>query len=576
MIGLFTGALVLMAIRHLRSSIGRNLLMSPHWLGMVLGFLYLAISLFLMRFQSEQGRIPGLPSWTAAYISLTDFATVANLLGRSVLFASLLGIPLLAGRRGERGHLGRWLFLLLAPASLTIGWSINFMFESRRMILALVPLLVLSASYLSVWVGKRAEKHLSPFSVIWSTRVAILLVSSLASALLVSAARGRMQLYRTWNYRGLYSFYQALAEELGESADFILGEYTQTTIPLERLTQLPSLPIAWGYRSEEEYRRAEQVWADLVNGHPEKRFLLVTPFSGASIPGLSLTFVGTRSLRTERLERARRRVPGGPHPWIRDLHFHRVHLSEQGVAKFPYTRVMDGGQLGLAGHANRMLARTIEMEGVILDPSDQVRLQQLLPELTDQGTIHFLIRRTGENTDRIYLSDGPEEMLVNMSHLNADWALAEFSVADREPMLRVPEAVKIAAAFAVTEDGCVQPLSLIGATVPIQVQPVNAQWLLAESRIALPGGDEPRPLYILAWSGHAEELDITLSVGCSFGAGLHDSVEVRPGWTWYGLCLPQGSRETDWFNIVVYPAWNPESPAFPEDLGIMAHIVHVH
>lgn len=98
-----------------------------------------------------------------------------------------------------------------------------------------------------------------------------------------SAGRGRFQLYATWNNRSTYRFYRSLAGEVREAGDFLTAEYTQTAAPLERLARRPLLPIAWGYRSEDEYRQAERVLRRLVRNDPERRYLLISPFSGAAV-----------------------------------------------------------------------------------------------------------------------------------------------------------------------------------------------------------------------------------------------------------------------------------------------------
>lgn len=200
--------------------------------------------------------------------------------------AALAGLVVLCVRPGPAGRLGRRLFILLGPASLLIGWVDNYMFETRRMVTVLAPLFVLSTTVLLFslgnWLAGRISR-LRPRRRKFSRMIGSGLPCLLAAALLAGAGRGRFQLYATWNNRSTYRFYRSLAGEVREAGDFLTAEYTQTAAPLERLARRPLLPIAWGYRSEDEYRQAERVLRRLVRNDPERRYLLISPFSGAAV-----------------------------------------------------------------------------------------------------------------------------------------------------------------------------------------------------------------------------------------------------------------------------------------------------
>lgn len=559
-----------------------------HRWSVVLGVLYVCIALLLIRFHQEQGRIPGLPAWTAAYISLTDFATVAYLAGRIMLVVTLLGVPLLVGRHGTAGRVGRWLFLVLGPASLTIGWSTTFMFESRRMLLALIPLLVFSGVNGAWWLGQCVAGGWTKYAGLGS-KIKSHMVGGTAALvtilLLMSTAVTRGRLYRTWNYRGLFGFYSEMAEWTKASGDFIFGEYTQTTIPLERLSRLPALPLAWGYRSEDEYRRAEQVWNALVRDHPAEEFLLVTPFSGAIIPGLVLERIGSQRLISERLGRAQGRVPDGPHPFVRTLHLYRIKDQLPEEATSTYTRIMDGGQLGLAGHANRLPQRTIEIPAVEVRPEQPVNLKQLFPAVKPNSVIRIVVHvQSNQAVTPLHVIMGADEALLQTEtkEITDGWRIIKFDcsgVSDFENIqIMARETFSVVAAFAGDSANThIKRLEVVGPLGSIVLNAADLQWLRARSRLALPGRTLPRTLYVLAWSGHAPDQVARLAVKPSGAIDTASEAVLIPGWQWYALpLLPADGAEAKWYDFVVSPAWNSGTSGFPDDLGLLIHMIHLN
>ena len=576
---LIAGTLALVGLRYAWPAITRERDLPVGWVGIAMGIAYSSLALLTLQLRGESGRLPGFPEWTSAYISVTDFDAVSHVMASTAVVFALVGVPLLCGRRGTGGSLGRWLFLLLAPASMTIGWTLNFMFESRRMILALVPLLVLSSTHLAWWLGTCSAgifERMFRNQIRFSRHVAVAVTLIVAGSFIAVGVRGRSRLYTTWNYRGLYSFYSELSREVEEMGDFILGEYTQTTVPLERLSRRPALPLAWGYRSEDEYRRAEQVWAALVHDRPDAEFLLVTPFSGGIVPGLTLELIMSRTLQTERLGRARGRVPDGPHTFLRTLHVHRVRSADETESPLPYTRIMDGGQLGLSGYANRMPSRTIEMAGIFLPPLQPASVTQLLPDFPGADRLHLLAYSLDPLDHLLQVRAEAEKasFTADVHRLHADWYLIEWRHATPQWTLETSHPLALAAAFAIADDGDIQRLEMQGAPVEIRAPQSDLQWLRAQSRVALPGGTS-RLLYMLAWAGHPDNTPASLMI--RLNDPLRDSalVSVIPGWAWYGISLPASAGGAQWVNLTIDPPWDPNLSSFPDDLGLMIHMLHI-
>ena len=335
--------------------------------GGAMSILFFLLVLLSIPLRAEDGQIPRLPVWAVSYMSLTDFGGVIKVSSRLWFLLALLGTVVLCVRRGLPGRLGRRLFLMLAPASMTIGWVNNYMFETRRMVTFLVPLLVLSLSVLLAVISERGGLWLNkrwPRNALWAGAVPGILMCLLTAGLLLTAVRGRWPLYATWNNHGTYDFYKKVSDRVREAGDFLFAEYTQTAAPIERLADRPLLPLACQYRSDADYRNAERIMAGLVEAHPDRRHLLITPFSGPVLPGVSLEPLFSDTLQTRRLERLKRAVPTEVEERTLTLHVYRVAGGGAVAASSPYVRIMDGGRLGLSGAANLMSGRKIEMRGV--------------------------------------------------------------------------------------------------------------------------------------------------------------------------------------------------------------------
>jgi hypothetical protein len=538
-----------------------------------------AVVAYSLRHRTELGQLPGLPAWSVAYISLTDFEGVARVISRVWFAFSLLGLFFLGTGRGEQGRTGRLLLLLLGPASMTIGWVFNYMFETRRMLTFLAPLLTLASlagifgvTRLAGWMLQRWL----PDSLVLKRWVVAGLPWVMALMLLLAGVRGRLHLYTTWNDQGAYRFYREVAERVKKEGDFLLAEYTQMAAPVERLSELPLLPVSWGYRSQEEYRRVEEVWRRLVAQSPEERFLFISPFAGAALPGLEMEPLFTHTLETKKLGRARRTVPMEVQDRTLTLHVSRVLPPAERRGDIDYVRLMDGGNLGLAGQANFMHNRDIAMQGV--------------PARSEAGGVHEIaISRPGRAGILCAFVAAPEG--VDEIDLMEGWRFMRFG--DRWGVVRLPVdhavgeglvislssagSVYLTDLFLLPDDGGVairQPLE--GAVMDFTLSDVHSQWLRASASVALPVAGEGGHLMLLATHGRDGEEEVGLRVSDRGEEGEVTGTTIASGWRWYMIPMPAGSDEHSgmaWHDLEVTPAWNPGLSNFPEDLGLRVAVM---
>ena len=540
--------------------------------------------------RTEDGHIPGLPGWAVPYMSLTDFGGVMKVSSRLWFLLALSGTVVLCVRRDLPGRLGRWLFFMLAPASMTIGWVNNYMFETRRMVTFLVPLLVLSLSVLLAVISERAGRWLNkrwPRNALWAGAVPGILMCLLTAGLLLTAVRGRWPLYATWNNGGTYDFYKKVSDRVREAGDFLFAEYTQTAAPIERLADRPLLPLAWGYRSDADYRSAERIMAGLVEAHPDRRHLLITPFSGPVLPGVSLEPLFSDTLQTRRLERLKRAVPTNVEERTLTLHVYRVVGGGAVAASSPYVRIMDGGCLGLSGAANLMPGRNIEMHGVPAPVGETRSVGFAFPrEISGPVTLAFVFAVPAGavpallSVDRI---DGVASPVRRYS-IGPGWEVLELEgkAPDRghsEFKIQASERVYLTDAF------CIR--SVNGPAVRLRAECAAGIIFYREDGFAMvesergtgPAGQSNSVAGVVSrhsWTGRGPAVEC--EVGLSGVGADKQRCRIEAGWNWSVFTLPGAEGASGvfrWHDLVTRPAWNPEKPGFPEDLGLRVQRVCV-
>lgn len=548
--------------------------------GLLAALAIVAVVVYSLRHRTDLGHLPGLPEWSVAYISLTDFEGLARVISRGWFAFSLLGLFFLGTGSGERGRTGRLLLLLLGPASMTIGWVFNYMFETRRMLTFLVPLITL-ASVAGIFGLTRLAgfmlQRLIPEDLPIKRWVVAGMPWALAVLLLLSGVRGRWHLYTTWNDQGAFGFYREVSERVKAEGDFLLAEYTQMAAPVERLSGLPLLPVSWGYRSPEEYRQVEKVWRRLVTESPEERFLFISPFAGAALPGLELEPLFTRTLETRKLSRARRTVPMEVQDRTLTMHVSRVLPPGKRRGDIDYVRLMDGGNLGLSGQANFMHSRDVEMKGVPArrGAGDAREVDIFRPGRA--GTL-FVMVAAPDGVSAGRLAEG-----WRFTPVGERWAVVRIPV---DGAMGDPEVVSLSSkgvvyltdVFLLPEESSeAVRLELPGSAVEFTLSGVHSQWLRARAAAALPaGGGDGGQLMLLATHGRDDVEEVGLRVG-QRDAEVEAAVEtIVPGWRWY--LMPNASAGAEgmaWHDFEVTPAWNPGLSSFPEDLGLRVAVIGV-
>lgn len=556
----------------------------PRLLGGLLGVSYLLMVFYSLGYRTAMGSIPGFPQWTANYLSLTDFEGVQAVWSRTALFFALLGLTPMCACKDPFGRVGRWLFLLLGPASATIGWTVNYMFETRRMVTFLVPFLTLASVCL---IGGMTNICIHGLRKLCTTAINQRLWTQgfpalLACLLILAGYRGREHLFHTWNYRGAYVYYASLADEISREADLLLAEYTQTAVPVERLSGVPALPMAWGYRTEEEYRAAERVIERLVRENPERKHMLITPFQGAVLPGLISERLFSRHLNSQRLGRARRQVPGGPYPFQRTLHVYRVTEASESSRMFPYQRLLSSGDFGFSGSANRMPNRTLVMPAVRLEAQRPESLADLFEQIPDTGRLELVLHVKDTS------HDDPEQLDTGTigsglsRHLGGSWYAEPIELGQngsaRDITIMSSVDAWLVEAFLFEDNAMVRRVPVSPERTEEWALPgVDARWMRAAGGLALPVDAEPRWLWFLASVGHGEGISPSMTWRRRDVDDWAVELQLEAGWCWYvlPLAVADGGGAL-WHDVTIEPAWNPEQAGYPHDLGILMHRLFVH
>jgi hypothetical protein len=525
---------------------------------------FLAIAILSLRFRDPNGHIPILPVWTTSYISLTDFQGVYRTMSRPWFWAALLGLFALC----KHSPLGRWLFFLLAPASLTIGWVVNYMFETRRMLSALVPLLIL---------GTLAFLHSGSDLVLkcianrpaWrrTGRWALPLLGALL--LIAAGLRGRTQLFSVWNGKRTFGFYRDISARIAPEADFLFAEYTQTAVPIETLTGLPLLPLSWEYRTDAEFLSVETIWKRLVETAPGRRHVLISPFPGAAIPGLAQEPLFSSTLRTRHLSRARRDIPLGLDRSRRTLYVQRLLTPGVPASRSEYLRSFPGSRLGLRGAANSIGPRLATFQGQGFEAGESISL----PTNTPSRLVLLLAFPQGVPPDPVAVSGGT----LRYHALSSLWVWVELQPDGPGPLLLRSEEPGFLHQIYAMNGTEIRPLPLPGASTTFHLPSMDSQWFRAQSAIVAPSHPGTSWLWMLVQNGRGGEMEApSLRVNDTQGNLIAEKF-LPAEWTWIPFRLQRPSSATgvfEWLHFLT-PPYDPGLPHFPDDLGFRIHALGV-
>lgn len=517
----------------------------------------LACALF---FASWLGVIPaksgwGIPRRFQALLQPTDFRILADVVSLPLLISGFLGwVPSLVVFPRLRP-----VFMTFVAAVFLAGWADHLMNESRRYVMAVCPFLAIGSAVGIAWVSVGLSNILFR-RILWKRLICRCVQTAAVVAMICAMMAGRWPLYTNADYSGALNFYKRLAEELKTRSDFLLVEYTQISAPLEYFTRLPTLPFSWDYRSESEYKEAQQVVVDFARRNPSTRFLLVSPFRGALIPGLSIEPGKSYVHQASRVESAVRRRPSKVTPWRREIFVNAVSASEAYLAA-PYVRLFPGSRLGMEGASVNRLGRPATFSVFSLASVKQALERMAVNGTFDAGArLVMVFLKESEGHQRI--SNVIEQSIVEVDD---NFYIGVVSPTELNEMLN--QKILTSAAFLITKEGGLIRLDLAEEPSKQRTVKMDSQWLTHRANIALPAA----PGGLLLWLGRGSPLENSPSK-FQIGAGNWTGGDLPLGseWAWNAILLPSnwpGPVTATWVSLQVDPPYDPGIRGFPNNLG---------
>jgi len=520
------------------------------WIVWVLPPFLGAALLYIALFLTERGTLPLLPDWSAAYISLTDVRGVGRVMNPLLALLSLWGLWEVWRRHAD----ARWLILVWLPAALCIGWMHMYMFETRRMIAFLIPLMLLGTlsalRLLQSWLEIRGRSE-------WWLSLGLLVLVALP-------LWQRQALITTWNNRGSYAFYREIAKEV-EDGDVLMGEYTQTLVPVASLADLPSLPFSWEYRDDGERDLAETYARMLLQTDPDKTVYWLSPFPGATIPGLGLKALGEYHFKRPQLQRGRHAIP---HTALR--HPRRLYLSQLLPASHPeatqaeLVREVNGSRFGIRGTAEVLSRSQIRMQGLNFPKGESLKLEA--------GRYQIFLAHPGGRKGSSLLEESDSFRSVGLGsyfeciHVHTDEAIS----------LQFRRSLFVTDLYELSGSE-LKALPLPGELQLFELGPLNPQWMRAESMLALPQQEQGTRIWTLAAAGRdLGESGLNVDLETRNGMRLAE-MQLSSGWSWQAVDLPPQATadgRAEWLKLRC-EAYDPENPDFSQDLGFLLHLVYI-
>ena len=533
-------------------------------IGLAAAVMSVFLYVYVFFFRTREGTIPFLPAGTAPYLSLTDFREIVLLMSWPLAVAAVLGGVVLVCRRDARWGVRLLFLLVLFPSIATIGWMTHFMFETRRAVLTLAPVLALSvAGGLCLLDPRRSA----------AGRGTIWLVALL---LLAWPVADRLALYRTWNLKGVYAFYRDVAADVKPGNGIVIGEYTPQISPLEHFFGIPVLSMDPDHRGDEDYRAAETAICDLLKRHADRPVYLVTPFAQPVIPGVALERMAYRSLRTPSLARETGRLPRDVRSRTVALDVYRMApLEAHPEASLPFTRTLDTGRFGCAGLAkNKMPVRSEIWSGVVCPVSSPVEVSWTAPRRGAVSEIDFFFFGAATESPAGHIAAGDRALEVKWFPLGEGWCMAAVCLEPGADVTGVR--VGVSDGLTLMQVNVIDDVasSRVELTVDKQAErsvevPLGSCWLRQEAALALPDGMEKGVrLFLLARTGRTGDEPVRVAV--SRGPDGHTAPAViQAGWSWSSVTLPASDSPSaqSRFVLKTESAWDSHVSGFPKDLG---------
>jgi hypothetical protein len=517
--------------------------------------------------RDAKGSLPFLPASAARYLSLTDFKGVLTLVSLPALLVAVAGWLILMFRPA-RAAAPRLMFgVIVLPGVLCAGWMNNYMFETRRLVMVLVPVLAIALGVAVAACARTAPR--------WRKALAV----TLCLVVLAGFAHGKTGLYTTRDLGGLVAFFERFADRIQEEDGILLTEYAQFAAPFDHYFGIDGLSLDPDYRKDKQYARAEAAWDAFIMRDPERGpVFYLTPFQ----PPLSrhFTFVPVMEDRftTRELPRARRQVPAAARERTFSLGLYRMYAAGAGQRSspptvFPYTRTTDGSKLGYRGLANRV-RRDWSIQGRVAGPGGDLALG-VTPGQSAGELWMFLLAGT-ESPDAPGLHDGAGQALgpVSWRRLAGDWWLGRAPVpAAVQLVVRPGAGLLMTDAYLLDHAGRVRPVDLSGSGLPGErpAYPMTAQWARAKMQTLMPlPGSGPGCFAFLANASRPDGSAVAVSVSMDGGETAGAACRVSAQWHWHLVRVGESPGDrTRWVTLASDPAWDPGLKRYPHDLGVL-------
>ena len=516
-------------------------------------------------FRDAEGHIPHLAQ-RAGFPILADFPGLVRMVSLPVAVAGLAGwLWLMLRSRGRTAFAAAFLLAML-PGVLLTGWMNNYMMETRRLVIFVVPLLALGLTGLVTGCADAAGRGRKAVAV------------GLTLVFLGAGAWGKPQLYTGTDYKGFARFLGGFAQKIRAENGILLGEYSRIAAPFEHLFGIPTLALDETQRPD--YAPAEEAWAAVMQANPDRPAFFLTPFQ----PPLSKRFafepVKQQNYADDVLRGERQQVPRAT-TWGVTLSLYRMTLrgASQSVSNaFPYVVRAGAGNMGVRGfdgmrREDTSVAGNWLNAGQALDvagPADAKPVKKiLLPCLC-----------VGEKPPppHVVIMAPPLTGFTRWHAVGGGWWLAECVLgkpAELRKIRVVPQIATLAGGlFFVMAEGDVVPGALpqsVNAT-RLPIPPIDVRWARAECSLLAPVPASGKACLLLLASGPAKRGPVDVSVAAEQGAAA--TVKVESGdWGWYAVPVAAGSSAggatLQWLQLRTSPPWDPQLPRAPHDLGIL-------
>ena len=532
--------------------------------------------LFLFFFRPAGGQPAFLPR-EGGFLILTDFRGVVRLVSRLQAMAALLGLAVLILRRDDVAPSRLLLLGALLPGLFFIGGMDNYMMETRRLMLFVVPLMSLSLGALVLFLAAGAGR--------WRSAV----ILGCAGALIAAAVHGRSHLYAGVEYSGFHRFIEPFAETIARQNGNLLAEYSRIAAPFEHFFGIRTLSL--DNQQKTDYRAAELAWRnDVMAKEPDRKAFFLTPFQPPVselfdfIPVQEATYSGSR------LSGQRDWIP----PSFRDYSMHlrlyemRLLNGQSDTSAFfangTYCRRFDLGNMGLRRFANvekkpwsargRRLGKGQPLELNLSQPANGEPVKEVLfflnlpAEETPPGWagIEVNFEKSGKATVRCLQIE--KAWWIARASVPPEAAECRFTVSSEQPALLCQ--VKMRSAHATKE------VEMPGEGFEDEpMASFEARWARDKAQILVPVDRESPLELFLFLRGTETSQGHPLSV--RMPSGSSETMEVAPdGWRWQVLTVNPDPHELGrgWVTLTTEEPWKPKRGNSPPDLAVLVgHVV---